>query len=201
MRKGKPTASDWNSPPSLQLRHLWPIADRIELARGEGSDRTAGDGRSGFSRLPLYPKQRAIIDDPARFTITEATTKAGKTMSHIEWLLEEALAAQSGNWWWVATTRDTTDIAYRRVQDRLRGYLDSGGSLRRVSGPIPFRKHDTRKIIRIGRATLWFKSAEKPDNLYGEDVYGAVGDEITRWRESAWIALYSTLTATRGAPD
>lgn len=43
-----------------------------------------------------------------------------------------------------------------------------------------------------------FKSAEKPDNLYGEDVYGAVLDEATRMREESWHAIRSTLTATGG---
>jgi hypothetical protein len=43
-----------------------------------------------------------------------------------------------------------------------------------------------------------FKSAEKPDNLYGDDVYAAVFDEASRAREESWYALRSTLTATQG---
>lgn len=156
-------------------------------------------GRStSFRRIPLYPKQAAIIDDPHRFTITEATTKAGKTASHIEWLLDEAITIGRGNHWWVATVSDTADIAFRRAQDRLKGFLDSGGQLERVADPIPFEKNETRKFIRVNGATIWFKSADKPDSLYGEDVYTAVGDEVSRWKHSAWVALYSTLTATRG---
>lgn len=138
------------------------------------------------------------MDDKRRFTICEATTKAGKTFSHIEWLLEEAIGVGRGNWWWVATTSDTADIAFRRAKDRLRGFVDSSGVLERVSDPVMFTHNETRKIISVAGATIWFKSAEKPDNLYGEDVYGAVGDEVTRWRVDAWTALYSTLTATRG---
>lgn len=151
-----------------------------------------------FERLPLYPKQAAIIDDPHRFTICEATTKAGKTMSHIEWILEEAINKKAGNWWWVATTSDTSDIAFRRSQARLRGWIDTGGVMKQVADPIPFEKNETRKYIDVMGARIWFKSAEKPDNLFGEDVYGAVGDEVTRWREEAWNALYTTLTATSG---
>ena len=45
---------------------------------------------------------------------------------------------------------------------------------------------------------IQFKSAEKPDNLYGDDVYAAVFDEFTRAREEAWFALRSTLTKTQG---
>jgi len=47
-------------------------------------------------------------------------------------------------------------------------------------------------------STIWFKTAEKPDNLYGEDVYAAVIDEASRCREDSWVAVRSTLTATRG---
>jgi hypothetical protein len=119
-------------------------------------------------------------------------------MSHIEWLLEEAIRMGRGNWWWVATTSDTANIAFRRTQDRLRGYLDSGGTLLRVGEAIDFYKNETRSIIRVAGATIWFKSADEPDNLYGEDVYGAVGDEVSRWKLDAWVALYSTLTATKG---
>ena len=50
----------------------------------------------------------------------------------------------------------------------------------------------------INGTTVAFKSGEKPDNLYGEDVYAAVLDEATRMREEAWFAIRSTLTATRG---
>lgn len=47
-------------------------------------------------------------------------------------------------------------------------------------------------------AVIAFKSGEKSDNLYGEDVYAAVIDEATRVREESWHAVRSTLTATRG---
>lgn len=62
-----------------------------------------------------------------------------------------------------------------------------------------WRKHDTELWIEIiGAGKIWFKSGEKPDNLYGDDVFAAVIDEGTRMREDAWIAIRTTLTATRG---
>lgn len=151
-----------------------------------------------FARLPLYPKQSAIVDDPARFTICEATTKAGKTMSHLEWLLDEGIRANEGHWWWVATVNDVADIAFRRAMDRLRGRIESNGRFLEVGDPTPFHPNRTRKFITVGGATFWFKSADEPDSLFGEDVRAAVGDEITRWKEEAWYALYTTLTATKG---
>lgn len=174
-----------------------PSPEQANALRGQASVPDAEPG-TRFTRVPLYPKQAAIVDDPARFTITEATTKAGKTMSHIEWLIEEADRIGHGNLWWVATINDTADIAFRRTQDRLRGFLDSSGTFIRVGDPVPFTKNDTRKYIDVFGARIWFKSADKPDSLYGEDVYALVGDEISRWKEPAWTACYTTLTATKG---
>ena len=39
---------------------------------------------------------------------------------------------------------------------------------------------------------------DHPDTLYGEDVYAAVIDEASRFKEESWHAIRSTLTATRG---
>jgi hypothetical protein len=54
------------------------------------------------------------------------------------------------------------------------------------------------RITLVTGGTIEFKSADNPDNLYGEDVHAAVFDEFTRAREQAWWALRSTLTATGG---
>jgi phage FluMu gp28-like protein len=62
-----------------------------------------------------------------------------------------------------------------------------------------FKANDSNLILTLmNGARIQFKSAEKPDNLFGDDVYAAVFDEFTRAREEAWFALRSTLTATNG---
>ncbi|NQZ42698.1 MAG: hypothetical protein HRT65_00145 [Flavobacteriaceae bacterium] len=45
-------------------------------------------------------------------------------------------------------------------------------------------------------AEIHFRSADREDNLYGDDVYAAVFDEAPRATENAWVALRSTLTKT-----
>lgn len=174
-----------------------------------------------FMRLHLFPEQAAIVDcdivDPTvRFTITEATTKVGKTMTHLELLLERATDAGEGNWWWVAPSANQARIAFDRAKDRLLGYIqkpdltqndedagesEQGGKFSRVkvSDPIPHtsRQAPEMQIFVLG-ATITFKTAENADMLYGEDVRGIVGDEITRWKEPAYVACYTTLSATNG---
>ena len=62
-----------------------------------------------------------------------------------------------------------------------------------------YKSNDTEKRLELPNgAALWFKTGEKPDNLYGEDVYAAVIDEASRVREESWHAIRSTLTATKG---
>ena len=136
-------------------------------------------------KLTTY--QKRILNSKARFTITEASTKVGKTFSHIIWLYGKAHEGQDfqgRNFWWVAPVFNQSKIAF----NRLRRYL---------SATKMYRFNETNLIIYCPNgAEIHFKSAEKPDNLYGEDVYACVFDEAPRAREEAWFALRSTLTST-----
>lgn len=140
-----------------------------------------------IERPKLAPYQRAILDSKARYTITEASTKAGKTFSHLWWLFEQANnpPKMGANYWWIAPVYSQAQIAFSRVK-------------RVVAQSGVYRVNESSLFIETpAGAYIWFKSAEKPDNLYGEDVYAAVFDEFTRAREAAWIALRTTLTATK----
>lgn len=139
-----------------------------------------------YRRPWLYKKQEAAIFHRTRFGLIEASTKAGKTAGCMLWLVERALLGKPReNRWWVAPVYSQTEIAYQRFKHALRAL------------PIKPRENPPQILLPNG-GMLWFKSAEKPDNLYGEDVYDAVLDEASRMREEAFHALRSTLTATRG---
>lgn len=147
-----------------------------------------------YERPPLYAKQRAAIFDcpdvhgrPARYGLVEASTKAGKTSGCMAWLFEQAAiqGAPGRNFWWVAPVYPQAKIAFRRMKRGLPKAL--------------YRANETELTIALPNgAVLWFKSGEKPDNLYGEDVYAGVVDEASRLREESWFAVRSTLTATKG---
>ena len=136
----------------------------------------------------LTSYQKAILFSLARFTITEASTKAGKTHSHIIWLFGKAHEyekAQGKNYWWVAPVYNQSKIAFKRLKRNLIQY-----------GVYSFNESNLIIICPNG-AEIHFKSADNPDNLYGEDVYACVFDEAPRAKEEAWFALRSTLTATK----
>jgi len=140
-----------------------------------------------YKRPRLTQYQRDIIDAEERYTITEASTKTGKTASHIVWLFEQSLVRKENEAvWWVAPVYGQAEIAFHRMKKQIndRSFFKVNESKLKLTLP-------TGGIIQ-------FKSAEKPDNLYGDDVYACVFDEASRAKEAAWWALRSTLTATRG---
>ena len=139
-----------------------------------------------YRRPWLYPKQREAIFHGERYGIIEASTKSGKTVGCMIWIVEQALRMKDGqSAWWVAPTLPVAKIAYRRLKRALPRDL--------------YTFNDSETYIKLlNGAMIWFKGADRPDTLYGEDVYAAVIDEATRCKEEAWHAVRSTLTATRG---
>jgi hypothetical protein len=144
-------------------------------------------------KLPrLYAKQRQAIWSPTRYTIIEATTKAGKTAGCLIWLLTMAWnrGGENRNFWWVAPVIPQAKIAFRRMKRMLRQYDPA---------KLSWDANETELRIDLWNgASMWFKGGDDPDNLYGEDVYAAVIDEATRVKEESWHAVRSTLTATEG---
>ncbi len=141
-----------------------------------------------YERPWLYAAQERAIFCTERYGVVEASTKAGKTVGCMAWLVEQAVihGARNRNFWWIAPVYPQAKIAFRRIKTGL------------PSGSFVANESDLTIRLLAPQSTLWFKSAEKPDNLYGEDVYAAVIDEASRCREDSWIAVRSTLTATKG---
>lgn len=141
-----------------------------------------------YERPEVYEKQRLFIDDPNRHVTVEASTKSGKTTGCIIWIFEEAIQGKKGaNCWWVAPTKAVAKIAY----ERLKRFLNNDRRL--------FRQNQTELRITLpNEVSIWFKSGDNPDSLYGEDVIAVVIDEATRMKKESWYAIRSTLTATNG---
>lgn len=144
-----------------------------------------------YTRPPLYEAQTEAIFCDARYGIVEASTKSGKTHGCIVWLFEQAVMGKPGrNYWWIAPVYGQAKIAYRRIKRALK-----------YSVPASFySQNDSDLYVHLNPfdTTIWFKSADKPDSLYGEDVYAAVIDEASRCKEDSWFAVRTTLSATKG---
>ena len=146
-------------------------------------------------RPKLTSYQRDFLYCPERFSVTEASTKTGKTFAHIFWLYEIAHGYEDGKkiidvkegweYWWVAPVYSQSEIAFLRMWRKLKRVKGYSANLSKLYINTP-----VGTIIR-------FKTARDPDTLYGEDVHAAVFDEFTRAKKEAWYALRSTLTATK----
>lgn len=144
--------------------------------------------RLSYNRPNLYPKQFEAIFSPERIALIEASTKSGKTTGCLVWIVEQTFNLRPGdNVWWVAPVYPQAEIAYRRLKHFLR------------VGGMPFRQNETHLTLTlVNDVNIVFKTGEKPDNLFGEDVFAVVLDEATRMREQAFHAIRTTVTATRG---
>lgn len=133
----------------------------------------------------LYPKQHDAFFCESRYSVCEASTKAGKTVGCLVWQGTQVLRdTKAREHWWVAPVYGQAAIAYRRAKRMFRDLYSHNDS-------------ELRLTFKNG-ASWWFKTGEKPDNLYGEDVADAVLDEFTRMRHEVWFAVRSTLTKTQG---
>lgn len=144
-------------------------------------------------RLPrLYPKQKRAIFAPERYVVIEASTKSGKTVGCMAWIIAQAIerGGEGRNFWWVAPIFPQTKIAYRRIKRML---------ARADGAKQHWDCNESELWIKLENGSMiWFKSGDHPDSLYGEDVYAAVIDEASRCKEDSWYAIRSTLTATQG---
>jgi phage FluMu gp28-like protein len=149
---------------------------------------TAEPPQAFYHRPPLYPQQEAALFNDARYALVEASSKSGKTVGAMAWLLEQALVHRGGpghNFWWIAPVYAQAKIPFRRLK---RG-LPQGA----------YVANDSELSLAFPNGSLMtFKGGDHADSLYGDDVMAAVVDEASRVKEESWHALRSTLTHTRG---
>ena len=150
--------------------------------------------------LTFYQKEWANIEQ--RFLLIEASTKVGKTAFMMLLILvlsqidedniedipfaHKRIVKDGDNFWWVAPSYQQAKIVLRRMW-------------RIVAEVGDYVKNESELYIKTPLGSyIWFKTSDKPDNLFGDDVMGVVFDEFTRGRQEAWFAIRSTLTKTMG---
>lgn len=151
---------------------------------------TVADDRITIRLPSLYPKQRAVVYSQARVVVCAASTKSGKTIACLTWLMDLALNdTVSKTYVWVAPIYTTAEMAFTRLERRM---------LRADPGKRVWESNRTKLWIRLGKSRIVFKGSDYPDGIYGSDYSAAVIDEASRCREDAYFAVRSTLTATGG---
>lgn len=131
----------------------------------------------------LYPAQHAAIFSEARYSLIEASTKAGKTFGCMIWQMSRVLSVP-GEHWWIAPTKDVSGIAYKRCVE--------------LTKDIAVKTNDSKYQIFFPNGSVWwFRGSDNTDSLYGEDVQSVVIDEASRCKDGVWPAVRSIITSTR----
>jgi len=143
-----------------------------------------------YERPKLYKLQSEAFFNDFRYAWIEGSTKSGKTVSCMAWIVEQAvfIGKEGREFWWVAPVSAVASIAFKRLKRGIPPFY-----IRSI-----IASEGKECITLINGAVIRFKSGEKTDSLYGEDVWAAVLDEASRMRVEAFHAIRSTLTATRG---
>jgi len=180
----------------VQCRPVWRqvirVPDGREMFRLERKRSACRPKRKTGHRMfrsiefARYDEAQCIqIADKRALYLTDGFIPTHNTVSCIVWLTEEAFAGRDGwNYWWVAPVSAQANIAFTRMRRSL------GEDCRAYMNPP--------RIVLPNGAIIWFKSADKPDSLYGDDVHALVIDEASRVKRDAWHALRSVITATGG---
>jgi len=145
----------------------------------------------------LYPKQHLAFYSPQRIVITEASTKAGKSVGALCWLFEQGWAGGGGrSYGWMAPINKTAmEIGYRGMKEFLDQWDDKRLFWREVISKQQIEITDRSKKV---HCRFNFFGSEDPDSVYGFEYWAAVVDEGSRCREESWQALFTTMTFTNG---
>lgn len=141
-------------------------------------------------RVEPYEKQQRAIFDPPKHAIIEASPKSGKTVGCLQWLIEETDTINANldhpRFLWVAPVLGQAEIAFMRCYQEVLN-IDA------------VELHKTNRTVTLpSGAVIVFRSAERPDLIYGEDYWGVVIDEASDMKEDAWRAVTTTRNHTKG---
>jgi len=113
--------------------------------------------------------------DKARFQVVVCGRRWGKTTYGVRKCVKGALGG--GTYWWIAPTYSVASIGWRM--------------LKRLIIQIPeveIREADKCAILPNG-GQIWIKSADNPDSLRGEKLYGVVFDEAAQIKPETWYEV------------
>lgn len=139
-----------------------------------------------WRRPAMFDKQEAAVFHGARFGIVYGSPKSGKSVAGLIWIAERAIEVEGRSCWWVSPTFSQCFDMFTRLQRMLpRAVVESTNRTQMT-------------VTLINGSVVQFKSADRPDTLYGANTDAVVVDEAARLSEMSWHAIRSTLSATGG---
>jgi hypothetical protein len=138
--------------------------------------------------FPLKPRQRRLVEHPARILWNGSGTKTGKTAACLFWLIQAMLRGEKTAWVapWFLRSRAAFDIA--------KGMLAPFVASRQVQ----VREAMPLRITSTNGGSVDFYSADNPQSLYGANYSKVVVDEASRCPEEIFAAALTVISATNG---
>ena len=122
------------------------------------------------------PSQREVTRSKARFLALSCGRRWGKSLTGLNWL-QEGNFNEGGQNWWVSPVYAQARAVYRRLLN----------ACHKFSHKIIRYKSDSELLIEwVNKSTLFFKSADRYENLRGEGLKRVVMDEAARQRRAVW---------------
>lgn len=124
--------------------------------------------------LSLLPWQKEVWNDDTRFKVIAAGRRCGKSRYAAYRLLVEALQADKGHVFYVATTQgQARDVMWSVLME--------------VGGPVIKSAHiNNLQITLINGATISLKGSDRPDTMRGVSLKFVVLDEYASMKPQVW---------------
>lgn len=176
--------SNSNLPPSLRLRHLWPIEDQLEEARRR--QLKAG----GLVRPKLHEAQKIIKSQAVRFNVVAAGRRFGKSVMGEDIACDDLISGFPVGWFapsykilaesWREIQRIFAPLAVDTSVTEHRIALSTGGVLEcwSLDNPDAGRSRKYKKVI-IDEAALV--------RYLGDAWQGAIRPTLTDYQGDAWF--------------
>jgi len=135
------------------------------------------------------PSQREVLQCKARFLSLSCGRRWGKSLTALNWL-QEGNFNEGGQNWWISPVYAQARAVYRRLLN----------ACHKFSHKIILHKSDSELYIEwINKSLLFFKSADRYENLRGEGLKRVVMDEAARQRRAVWEEIIRpAISDTRG---
>src|SRR6185369_17157379 len=168
-------SDDLNLPPSLRLKHLWPIEDKLEDARRQLA-KSGGLGNVIVDLPSPHAKQELFIDSQAKRIIVRAGRRGGKTVGIAIRAVRKFLAGKRVLY--AAPTQEQIDRFWVTVTRALADPIEKG----------KIHKNETRHTLEIlgSERRIRAKTAWNADSLRGDYADELILDEWQLMNEDAW---------------
>src|SRR5262245_25735056 len=173
---------DFLPPPSIRLKHLWPIEDQLENLR----QRQSTNPSPGLGLANLHSSQQLVVSQSKRFNVLVCGRRWGKTTLAIDRLVRPAF--------------ESYPVAYFSPTYKM--LTDVWRELKRVLYPVTARVSAQEHRIELtsgGIVDMW--SLDAPDSVRGRKYKRVVVDEAAMIRdlqEAYQAVIRPTLTDYEG---